>query len=228
VNIPTPNAVSQVSIPAATEDEVFQTIKVMGGEDWKDWITALNDANLLADNTITLAYSYLGPELTHPIYLKGSIGMAKKHLYDTAAQMTSEFPNVKAYISVNKALVTQSSAAIPIVPLYITLIYKVMKAEGTHENCIQQMYRLYHDKLFVAKPELDEEGRFRVDDWEMRDEIQQTVVKTWLTLNNDTVQQACDIEGYWEDFYQMFGFNMPGVDYTQDIEIDVAIPSIKE
>ncbi len=220
------NSISQVAIPAATPEEIEATVKVMGGEDWQDWIRALDKAGVLAPDTVTVAYSYIGPELTHAVYLNGSIGRAKQHLYDTAQAMTREMPNVKAYISVNKALVTQASAAIPVVPLYITILYKVMKARGNHEGCIEQIYRMYKDKLFVAEPVLDEAGRLRVDDWEMQPDIQQEIDQIWPTINTGNVADCCDIDGYWEDFYQMFGFRMPGIDYAEDVEIDIQIPSI--
>ena len=222
------NSLSRVTISPATDEERDSTIKVMGGEDWQDWITALDKAGVLADQVTTVAYSCIGPELTHPIYLNGTIGMAKRHLYDTAMAMTRSFANVQAYISVNKALVTQASAAIPIVPLYISLLYKIMKEKEIHENCIQQIYRLYHDKLFVQKPVLDDIGQIRMDDLEMRPDVQQAVNELWNSLSNDNVNEICDISGYWEDFYQMFGFKIPGVDYEKEIDILVPIPSIKD
>jgi len=222
------NILTEVTIPQATEEEILSTVKVMGGEDWKDWITELSKAGVLAPVTVTVAYSYLGPAMTHPIYLNGSIGMAKKHLSDTADQICREFFGVTAYISVNKALVTQASAAIPIVPLYISILYKVMKEMGIHEGCIEQMYRLYHDKLYTAKPVLDLEGRLRVDDWEMRADVQERIAKIWPEIRTENIDQYCDITGYWEDFYQMFGFRLPSVDYTKDIDPSVSIPSIAD
>jgi len=222
------NILTEVTIPQATEEEILSTVKVMGGEDWKDWISELSKAGVLAPVTVTVAYSYLGPAMTHPIYLNGSIGMAKKHLSDTADQICREFSGVTAYISVNKALVTQASAAIPIVPLYISILYKVMKEMGIHEGCIEQMYRLYHDKLYTAKPVLDPEGRLRVDDWEMRADVQERIAKIWPEIRTENIDLYCDIIGYWEDFYQMFGFRLPSVDYTQDIDPSVSIPSIAD
>ncbi|MDD2534077.1 MAG: trans-2-enoyl-CoA reductase family protein [Eubacteriales bacterium] len=220
------NSISMVSISAASPEEIEATVKVMGGEDWQDWVVALDQAGCLADHTVTMAYSYLGPELTHPIYLKGSIGRAKEHLHATAQKMTRDMQHVTAYISVNKALVTQASAAIPVVPLYISILYKVMKAAGTHEGCIEQIARLYQDKLFVENPIVDEAGRLRVDDWEMEPAIQQAVDNIWPNVRTENVTEYCDITGYWEDFYQMFGFQMPGVDYAADVDILVPIPSI--
>lgn len=221
-------SVSSITIPQATEEEIAHTVKVMGGEDWKDWMTALRDADVLDDHTITVAYSYIGPSITHPMYLDGSIGMAKTHLYNTSKEITAEFANAKAYISVNKALVTQSSAAIPIVPLYISILYKVMKDKGIHEGCIEQMYRLYSDKLFVPTPAVDELGRIRVDDLEMREDVQREVAAIWADISDENVDALSDIDGYWEDFYQMFGFHLPGVAYEQDVDADTQIFSIHD
>lgn len=213
------NEITEVTVPVASGEEIENTIKVMGGEDWEDWIQALADADVLADNAITLAYSYIGPVVTHAIYKDGSIGQAKKHLYDTSVKLTKEFADrgLKAYISVNKALVTQSSAAIPIVPLYISLVYKVMKEEGLHEGCIEQMQRLFADKL--PKKEVDDEGRFRLDDWELRDDVQDKIAGLWDKVTTENIKELGDIEGYWEDFYQMFGFHYDNVDYGADVEV---------
>ncbi|NCC75873.1 MAG: trans-2-enoyl-CoA reductase family protein [Clostridia bacterium] len=230
------NAIVPVAITPATPEEVEATVKVMGGEDWQDWLSALDTAGLLAPQTVTIAYSYIGPQLTHPIYLNGSIGQAKRHLYETAKAMTREMSNVKAYVSVNKALVTQASAAIPVVPLYISILYKVMKEMNVHEGCIEQMYRLFKDKLYGAgeagaagtpfSPVLDEAGYLRVDDWEMRPDVQQAVDRIWPIVATENAADYCDIVGYWDDFFQMFGFRQPGIDYATDVEIDVPIPSI--
>lgn len=220
------NEVSDITIQPATEQEVEDTVKVMGGEDWMDWMEALSEAGVLADQVVTAAYSYIGPELTHPIYLNGSIGRAKQHLFDTSAAITQKFPNVKAYISVNKALVTQSSAAIPIVPLYISLLYRVMKEKKLHEGCIEQMCRLFRERLFAEKPLTDSEGRIRMDDWEMRPEVQGEVARLWKGIDSANVEACADIDGYWDDFYRMFGFQIPGVDYSADVNPDVKIPSL--
>lgn len=213
------NEIKEVTVPVANEEEIANTIKVMGGEDWADWIHALAEADVLADNASTIAYSYIGPVVTHAIYKDGSIGQAKKHLYDTSLKLTEEFADrgLKAYVSVNKALVTQSSAAIPIVPLYISLLYKIMKEEGLHEGCIEQMYRLFADK-FVNK-EVDEEGYFRLDDWELQDTVQEKIAAVWDQVTTENIRELGDIDGYWEDFYQMFGFHYDNVDYSADVEI---------
>ena len=213
------NEIKDVTVPVANEEEIENTVKVMGGEDWEAWIQALVDADVLSDNAVTLAYSYIGPELTHAIYKEGSIGQAKKHLFDTSKKLTKEFEakGLKAYISVNKALVTQSSAAIPIVPLYISLLYKIMKKEGLHEGCIEQMNRLFIDKL-PAK-ETDAEGYIRLDDWEMEDKVQNEITKLWGLVTTENIGELGDIKGYWEDFYHMFGFHYDNVDYSADVEI---------
>lgn len=213
------NEIKDVTVPVANEEEIENTVKVMGGEDWEAWIQALVDADVLSDNAVTLAYSYIGPELTHAIYKEGSIGQAKKHLFETSKKLTKEFEakGLKAYISVNKALVTQSSAAIPIVPLYISLLYKIMKKEGLHEGCIEQMNRLFIDKL--PAEETDAEGYIRLDDWEMEDKVQNEITKLWGLVTTENIGELGDIEGYWEDFYHMFGFHYDNVDYSADVEI---------
>lgn len=212
------NTITEAHISAATEDEINATIKVMGGEDWIDWMQALSDAGVLADNVITVAYSYIGPKITFPIYAEGSIGQAKKDLYRSCDIINDRFQGIKAKVAINKALVTQSSAAIPIVPLYITLLYKVMKDKGLHEGCIEQMQRLFMDKL-LDDTQVDENGFVRMDDWEMRDDVQSVVAERWDSVTNENVGDIADIDGYWEDFYNMFGFHIDGVDYTADVEI---------
>lgn len=220
------NRVTEVTIDSATDEEVNATVKVMGGEDWKDWIKALSVAGALAEDAVTVAYSYIGPSLTHPVYRDGSIGMAKRHLHRTAKEITEEFAPVKGYISVNKALVTQSSAAIPIVPLYISILYKVMKEKGVHEGCIEQMARLFNQKLYNGAPVVDENGMLRLDDLEMRDDVQSAVSALWSGISDENVTNNADIDGYWQDFFTMFGFHLKGVDYDGDVSIDVSIPSL--
>lgn len=220
------NEISEVTIPVATAEEVEATVKVMGGEDWKLWMHALKDAGVLADNAVTVAYSYIGPELTHPIYYDGSIGQAKQHLYQSADEITKEISGVKAYVSVNKAVVTQSSAAIPIVPLYMSLLLKVMKEKNLHEDCIEQMYRMVHDRLCQEEVVTDEQGLIRMDDYEMRPEVQDEVMKLWKEVNKDNIQQLGDIDEYWKEFYQIFGFRIEGVDYEEDCDIQGGIPSL--
>lgn len=213
------NEVTEVTVPVANEEEISNTVKVMGGEDWKAWIDALVEADVLAEDAVTVAYSYIGPTLTHPIYKDGSIGQAKKHLYDTSVEITKEYASkgVQAYISVNKALVTQSSSAIPVVPLYISLLYKAMKEEGLHEGCIEQMQRLFVEKL--PKKEVDDMGQLRLDDYEMQDKVQSKVAQAWEQVTTENITELGDVEGYWEDFYQMFGFHYDNVDYSADVDI---------
>ena len=214
------NEIKEVTVPAANEEEVRATVQVMGGEDWKDWITALNEAGVIKQGAVTLAYSYIGPVVTHAIYKEGSIGHAKKHLYDTSVELSEQFANIglRAYIAVNKAFVTQSSAAIPVVPLYISLLYRVMKDAGLHEGCIEQMNRLFLDKL-VGDVETDDQGRIRMDDYEMKEEVQQKIADVWDGIDSGSVQELADIKEFWDEFYHMFGFGYDNVDYTEDVEI---------
>lgn len=215
------NTISEATFTAATEEEALGTVKVMGGEDWFDWMKALSDADVLAENAVTVAFSYIGPKLTYPIYYNGTIGMAKKHLQESASTINETFKDkgLQAYISVNKALVTQASSAIPIVPLYFAILYKVMKEKNLHEGCIEQIGRLLHEKLFSESVPVDEEGRIRLDDYEMRHDIQEEVMDMWSKINSDNIKDLADIEGYWEDFYHMFGFHFDDVDYNLDIEL---------
>lgn len=215
------NEVSEITIQPATDEEIEATVKVMGGEDWEAWIDALKAADAIEDGAVTAAYSYIGPALTHPMYFEGSIGRAKDHLFATAKKLTEKYADsgIKAYISVNKALVTQSSAAIPIVPLYISILYKVMKAKGTHESCIEQMYRLFAQKLYSGAVPTDDEGRIRLDDLEMQPDIQDEVTKLWNGLTQENLKESTDLDGYWSDFYALFGFGIDGVDYDADVEV---------
>lgn len=215
------NTISEAGIAAASEEEIVATVKVMGGEDWADWMEALNQAGVLSENAITIAYSYIGPELTYPIYFNGTIGMAKKNLHEYAEKINEALKEkgVKAYISVNKGLVTQASSAIPVVPLYFAILYKVMKEKGIHEGCIEQIGRLFKDKLFGPQILTDEQGMIRMDDYEMREDVQTEVKDIWDRVNTENVLELADIKGYWDDFYHMFGFGIEGVDYTADVEI---------
>ena len=220
------NTIVTKTVESANDEELEGTIKVMGGEDWMDWMDALTNAGVLAENAVTVAYSYIGPELTYPIYTEGTIGQAKKHLTETAGRIREKHPGILSYISVNKALVTQASAAIPIVPLYFAILYKVMKEQGTHEGCIEQISRLFHDKLFAGEIPTDEQGRIRMDDWELAPQVQGAVMDCWKEVDTENVETLSDIEGYWEDFYHMFGFHFDNVDYSKDVDIQVEIPSL--
>lgn len=224
------NTIGEKTIEAATEEEVEATVKVMGGEDWKAWIQALTDADAIEKDAVTFAYSYIGPELTYPIYFEGTIGAAKKHLHKTAEEMNAQFSEsgIKAYVSVNKGLVTQASSAIPIVPLYMAVLYRVMKEKDLHEGCIEQITRLFGEKDVFGQAKTDAKGLIRLDDWELKPEVQEEVERRWKQVNTDNVKEYADIEGYWKDFYQMFGFDMEGVDYEKDLDPSVNIPSIED
>ena len=221
--------VTQVSIDAANQDDIDNTVTVMGGEDWAMWIEALKAENLLANGAKTIAYSYIGPSLTEAVYRKGTIGRAKDHLEATAFEITESLKllNGQAYVSVNKALVTQASSAIPVIPLYISLLYKLMKGEGIHEGCIEQIQRLYADRVFTGKEiPLDENGRIRIDDWEMRDDIQEKIAILWEKATTENLSQIGDLAGYKQDFLNLFGFGFEGVDYLADVSEMVQVPSI--
>ncbi len=213
------NVIVEKTVEAASDEEVEATIKVMGGEDWKDWISYLKREKVLSDRAVTVAYSYIGPKLTYPIYADGTIGHAKKHLCKTANEINEEFQGVQAFVSVNKALVTQASSAIPIVPLYFSILYKVMKEHDVHEGCIQQISRLFRKKLFVACPCTDKQGLIRMDDWELSEDIQSEVMELWSQVTTENLDELTDVKGYWEDFYHMFGFHFDNVDYGADVEI---------
>jgi len=216
------NTIADATLTSATEEEIANTVKVMGGEDWIDWMDALTTADALEDNAITLAYSYIGPKLTYPIYHEGTIGRAKQHLSDSAVAITESMKDkgIQAYVSVNKALVTQASSAIPVVPLYLSVLYKVMKEKDIHEGCVEQMYRLFADKVFGEDGiQVEKDGMLHVDDWEMREDVQKAVMDIWDQINSDNLLELADTEGYWLDFYQMFGFKMDGVDYSLDVEV---------
>lgn len=221
------DTVSDITVSPATESEIFATVKVMGGEDWKEWIGALKSADVIEDGAVTVAYSYIGPELTHPVYKDGSIGRAKAHLAETAKEITKSIDGVKAYVSVNKALVTQSSSAIPVVPLYISILYKVMKEKGLHEGCIEQMQRLFAEKLYGAGGvKTDAEGFIRLDDWEMREDVQNKISEIWKTISDKNINEYADLEGYKKDFNMLFGFDAEGVDYEADCDTSIGIESI--
>lgn len=213
--------VSEIAIAPANDAEIADTVAVMGGEDWEMWIDALNAAGVLAPGVVTVAYSYIGPSVTWAIYRNGTIGRAKEHIEETADRLTARLAAHEghAWVSVNKALVTQASSAIPVVPLYIALLYKVMKARGIHEGCIEQIYRLFADRLAPgANPQPDQEGRIRIDDLEMREDVQTEVATMWKQVTTETLPTLSDIAGYRAEFLQLFGFGLPGVDYDAEAE----------
>ena len=220
--------VSEVTIGGATDEEIENTIKVMGGADWELWMNALADANVLAEGVKTVAYSYIGPELTWPIYTDGTIGQAKKDLEKSCAQLNDKLSalNGSAFVSVNKALVTQASSAIPVVPLYISILYKEMKAKGLHEGCIEQIQRLFADRLYSRDAQLDDAGRIRIDDWEMRDDIQAAVAESWKKISNENFTDLADFQGYQDEFLRLFGFGIDGVDYSAETDPETCPASL--
>ncbi|WMW77154.1 trans-2-enoyl-CoA reductase family protein [Flavobacterium sp. 20NA77.7] len=221
--------VSEVSIEPAVQEDIDNTVVVMGGEDWAMWMNDLKEAGVLAQGAMTVAYSYIGPEVTEPVYRKGTIGRAKDHLEATAFEITDALTSIggKAFVSVNKALVTQASSAIPVIPLYISLLYKIMKEEGIHEGCIEQMQRLYADRLYNEQNiPTDEQGRIRIDDWEMRADVQEKVAAFWKQATTENLSEIGDLEGYKQDFLNLFGFGFTGVDYLKDTNEMVLVPSI--
>lgn len=221
--------VKEVTIEPADAKEIESTIAVMGGEDWEMWIDYLTKENLLAKGATTVAYSYIGPQLTYAVYKDGTIGKAKEDLKATADKLNQKLNAIggQAVVSVDKAVVTQASAAIPVVPLYISLLFKLMKEQGTHEGCIEQIYRLFKQYFATPSPlSRDAEGYIRIDDLEMQPDIQAKIAALWPTINTENVKSLTDIEGYCDDFYRLFGFNMPGVDYDKEVDPMVKIESI--
>ena len=221
--------VSQVTIEPANQEDIDNTVVVMGGEDWAMWIDALKSAGVLANGATTIAYSYIGPEVTEAVYRKGTIGRAKDDLEATAFKIRDSLKSIngKAYVSVNKALVTQASSAIPVIPLYISLLYKIMKAEGIHEGCIEQIQRLFEQRLYTGNEiPTDEKGRIRIDDWEMRDDVQERIKTLWEKATSENLTEIGDLAGYKQDFLNLFGFGFEGVDYTAEANEMILVPSI--
>lgn len=207
----------------ATEDELFATVKVMGGEDWSMWVNALTEAGVVAEGAKTYAYSYIGPKITYGIYKDGTIGAAKRHLEKTADELDSLLKNKvdgEAYVAVNKALVTKASAYIPIFPLYGAILSKVMKEKGIHEGCIEQTHRLFTDMIYGNEPVIDSERRVRPDNWEMREDVQREVEELWEKINANNFKDLSDFAGYKDDFYKLGGFGVEGIDYSKDVDLD--------
>jgi len=216
--------IQEMSVAAATEEEIANTVAVMGGEDWQFWIDALDKAGVLAPDAITTAYTYLGAELTWDIYWNGTIGAAKKDLDAKAQVLNARLAprGGKARVAVLKAVVTQASSAIPVMPLYLALLFKVMKQAGTHEGCIEQIDLLFRESLYGSAPRLDAEGRWRADYKELEPAIQQQVAALWDRITTESVNELSDFAGYKQGFLQLFGFEVPGVDY--EAEVDPVVP----
>ncbi|NWB30017.1 enoyl-ACP reductase FabV [Pseudomonas gingeri] len=220
--------VNVTTLPEATQEEIDGTVKVMGGEDWQLWIDALDEAGVLADGAKTTAFTYLGEKLTHDIYWNGSIGAAKKDLDQKVLKIRERLAakGGDARVSVLKAVVTQASSAIPIMPLYLSLLFKVMKEQGVHEGCIEQVYGLYKDSLYSPTPILDEDGRLRADYKELAPEVQDLVGKLWDQVTSENLNELTDFVGYKAEFLRLFGFGVEGVDYDADVSPDVAIANL--
>ena len=220
--------VKETVLEPATQAEIDNTVAVMGGEDWQMWIDALLDAGVLADGAKTTAFTYLGEKITHDIYWNGSIGAAKKDLDQKVLGIREKLAakGGDARVSVLKAVVTQASSAIPMMPLYLSLLFKVMKEKGTHEGCIEQVYGLYKDSMYGDAPHLDEEGRLRADYKELDPDVQARVQALWGQVTSDNIYELTDFSGYKTDFLRLFGFEIAGVDYEADVNPDVQIPKL--
>jgi enoyl-[acyl-carrier protein] reductase/trans-2-enoyl-CoA reductase (NAD+) len=223
------NAVGFATLPPATDDEIKATVKVMGGEDWELWMNALDAAGLLAEGCKSVAYSYLGPQVTWPVYKDGTIGQAKKDLERAAKRIDAllKFHRGQAFISVNKAVVTQASSAIPVVPLYIALLFKVMKARNLHEGCIEQAWRLFSTQMYNENfVDFDDERRARLDDRELSPEVQTEVFALWPKITTENLFSETDYASYQVEFLKLFGFGFPNIDYETPVTLDIPIPSI--
>ena len=216
--------VKEITIDPASPDEIESTRKVMGGEDWKLWTEFLLEENLLAEGCVNLAYSYIGPAVTQPIYRNGTIGRAKEDLEGTASELTDLMQckcGGNAYVSVNKAVVTQASSAIPVVPLYVSLLFKIMRKMGTHEGCIEQIVRMFNDRLYSEKDEIpvDDKNRIRLDDWEMDPKVQEEVINAWSSINTENLNELTNFKEYQSEFLKLFGFGLDGVNYDEDVDL---------
>ncbi len=208
--------VGEITVEPANEEEIANTIKVMGGEDWALWMKALSEAGVLSEGAKTVAYTYIGDQLTKPVYGHATIGRAKEHL-DETAQMLRDSLAVEATVSVLKAVVTQSSSAIPVMPLYLSILFKHMKEEGTHEGCIEQLARLFSECIYAQQPRIDDENRFRVDELEMRRDLQASVEEVWPQVTTENLHALSDFAGYQAEFLKLFGFARSDVDYDAEI-----------
>ena len=220
--------IQEFSLEKATTKEIEDTVAVMGGEDWQMWLDALSAAGVLADGATTTAFTYIGEKMTWDLYWDGTIGQAKKDLDTKVLSIREKLAQTggDARVSVLKAVVTQSSSAIPVMPLYLAMLFKEMKAEGSHEGCIEQLYRLFTEGLYCDNPRLDNEGRLRMDELEMRPNIQDKVAESWAKISTENLHSLTDFEGYKQDFLGLFGFNIAGVDYEADVNPEVAIDNL--
>ena len=217
------DCIIEAEVEPATDEEVANTVTVMGGQDWELWMNALADAGVLAEGVKTVAYSYIGTKLTWPIYWDGALGQAKLDLdrASTAIQAQLASLNGEAYVSVQKSVVTQASSAIPVMPLYLSMVFRIMKEKGLHEGCMEQIHRLFTTQLFKqdgSAPTTDEARRLRLDDWELRDEVQQACTELWPKITTENLFELTDYQDYKDEFLQLFGFGVDGVDYDADVD----------
>ena len=217
------DVIIEASVEPATEEEVANTVTVMGGQDWELWMNALADAGVLAEGVKTVAYSYIGTELTWPIYWNGALGKAKLDLDRASTAIQGQLTSLggEAYVSVQKSVVTQASSAIPVMPLYLSMVFRIMKEKGLHEGCMEQIHRLFTTQLFKADgsaPTTDEARRLRLDDWELRDEVQQACTDLWPQITTENLFELTDYQDYKDEFLQLFGFGIDGVDYDAEVE----------
>ena len=220
--------IQEFSLEAANPQEISDTVAVMGGEDWQMWIDALDDAGVLAEGAKTTAFTYIGEKMTWDLYWDGTIGQAKKDLDKRVLAIRDKLAVTggDARVSVLKAVVTQASSAIPIMPLYLAMLFKEMKADGSHEGCIEQLYRLFGECLYNTDPRLDDIGRLRVDELELRPEIQSAVADSWAKISTENLSELTDFVGYKHEFLSLFGFDIDGVDYEADVATDVPIANL--
>ncbi|MDE0746529.1 MAG: trans-2-enoyl-CoA reductase family protein [Porticoccaceae bacterium] len=218
--------IQEFSLEAASEQEIQDTVAVMGGEDWEMWLEALGDAGVLAEGAKTTAFTYIGEKMTWDLYWDGTIGQAKKDLDTKVISIRDSLAlsGGDARVAVLKAVVTQSSSAIPIMPLYLAMLFREMKADGSHEGCIEQLYRLFTEGLYTDTPRYDEVGRLRMDELELRPEIQAAVAESWANISTENLRELTDFAGYKHEFLALFGFDIPGIDYEADVnsEVDIA------
>jgi enoyl-[acyl-carrier protein] reductase/trans-2-enoyl-CoA reductase (NAD+) len=217
------DVIIEASVEPATEEEIANTVTVMGGQDWELWINALAEAGVLAEGVKTVAYSYIGTKLTWPIYWDGALGQAKIDLdrASNAIQAQLDALNGEAYVSVQKSVVTQASSAIPVMPLYLSMVFRIMKEKGLHEGCMEQIYRLFTTQLFKedgSAPTTDDVRRLRLDDWELRDDVQQACTDLWPQITTENLFELTDYQDYKDEFLQLFGFGIEGVDYDADVD----------
>ena len=214
------DVIINAEIEPASDEEIANTVTVMGGEDWELWVNALNDAGVLAEGCKTVAYSYIGTEITWPIYWDGALGKAKQDL-DRAAGVLNTLLAAKggqANVGVLKSVVTQASSAIPVMPLYLSMVFKIMKAQGVHEGCMDQVHRLFRTGLYGNTGQIDDGNRFRMDDWELRDDVQDACKALWADITTENLFDKTDYAYYKTEFLKLFGFGVQGVDYEADID----------